>query len=110
MARAIRHEKNLMAIVPDVVDVTLYYVNENKWMLQEPEPTPIRFRALGKTMGSFRWRPHLIQHKDPLPPIQGKKEYTEMLNALRESSSNNIELECSVITQDLLDDISGEDD
>lgn len=104
MARAKPHD-----IVPDVVDVTLYYVNENRWMIKEPEPTPIRFHVLGKTMGLFRWRPHLIQHKDPLPPIQGKKEYMELLNALRESISNNIELECSIITKDLLDDISGED-
>ena len=95
--------------VPDVVDITLYYCNESKWMLREPKLEPIKFRVVGKALGPIRWRPHLIQTIDPLP-IQGKKEFNEMLNILRESISNNIELECVPITKDLLDDVSGKVD
>lgn len=91
----------------DVVNITLYYLNENRWMPTEPKPKTIRFKIIGKTMGSVRWRPHLVQHKDPLP-IQDKKELNTMLDALRESISSQINLECVPITKDLLDDVSGE--
>lgn len=91
----------------DVINITLYYFNDNKWMSSEPKPKTIRFKAIGKIMGSIRWRPHLIQHKDPLP-LQDKKELNIMLDALRESISSQINLECVAITRDLLDDVSGE--
>jgi len=95
---------------PDVVDVILYYFDEGKWFTQEPQPRPIRFHIIGKTMGSARWRPHLIQHKDPLPPMRKKKEYDGMLEILREGISHQVSLDCATITKDLLDDISGEDE
>ena len=77
-------------------------------MFKEPEPESIRFHVLGKAMGPIRWRPHLIQHFDPLP-IQDKKGFNEMLNALRAGISTKTDLECMGITKDLLDDISGEE-
>ena len=56
-------------------------------------------------MGPCRWRPHLIQYKDSLP-IQGKKDFNIMLNTLKTSISTSLNLECTPITKDLLDDIS----
>ena len=94
-------------VIPDTLDLKLYYWDQCKWLTEESKPKSIRFHIVGKAMGSTRWRPHLIQYKDPLP-IQGKRELNEMLNILRKSISNNVELECAPITKDLLDDISGE--
>ena len=67
--------------IPDVIEITLYY-----W-------------------DTCRWRPHLIQYKDSLP-IQGKKDFNIMLNTLKTSISTSLNLECTPITKDLLDDIS----
>ena len=92
---------------PDVIELTLYYWDTCRWVLDEERPKSIRFHIIGKAMGPSRWRPHLIQYKDPLP-AQGKKDFNTMLEALRASISTNTNLECMSITKDLLDDISGE--
>ena len=94
-------------ITPDTVDVVLYYWDECRWLLKEEKPKSIRFHIIGKAMGPSKWRPHLIQHRDPLP-MQGKKEFNVMLDTLRTSISTNTNLECVSITKDLLDDTSGE--
>ena len=58
-------------------------------------------------MGTNRWRPHLIQYKDALP-VQNKKTFNIMLKALQEAISKAIRCECAIITEDLLDNISGD--
>ena len=93
--------------IPDVLELTLYYWDTCRWTINEEKPKPIRFRIVGKAMGPARWRPHLVQHKDSLP-IQGKKDFSTMLEALKTSISTNLNLDCILITKDLLDDISGE--
>lgn len=93
--------------VPDTVDVTLYYWGTYQWVTEEVKPESIRFHIIGKAIGPSKWRPHLIQHRDPLP-TQGKKDFNRMLEALQTSISTNINLECVIITKDLLDDASGE--
>ena len=92
---------------PDVVELTLYYWDTCRWATDELRPRSIRFHVIGKAMGPSRWRPHLVQHRDPLP-VQGKKDFNTMLDALKIGISTNINLECIAITKDLLDDISGE--
>tara|TARA_R110002020_G_scaffold286637_1_gene502180 strand:- start:6 stop:320 length:315 start_codon:yes stop_codon:yes gene_type:complete len=94
-------------ITPDTLDVVLYYWDECRWLLAESKPKSIRFHVVGKAMGSSKWRPHLIQHLDPLPS-QGKRDFNVMLDALKISISTNTNLECVSITKDLLDDTSGE--
>jgi len=91
---------------PDVVEVILYYWDTCRWIISEERPKSIRFHVIGKAMGPARWRPHLIQYKDSLP-IQGKKDLSIMLHTLKTSISANLNLECTPITKDLLDDISG---
>ena len=93
-------------IIPDTLDLTLYYWDEDKWLIEESKPKSIRFHIIGKVMGSTKWRPHLIQHKDPLP-IQGKKDFNIMLNSLKKSIATTTQLECANITKDILDDASG---
>ena len=92
---------------PDVIEITLYYWDTCRWIIDEKKPKSIRFRVVGKALGPYRWRPHLVQYKDSLP-IQGKKDFNTMLAALQTSISTNLNLECIFITKDLLDDISGE--
>ena len=60
--------------IPDVIEITLYYWDTCKWIVDEEKPKSIRFHIIGKAMGPCRWRPHLIQYKDSLP-IQGKKDF-----------------------------------
>jgi hypothetical protein len=91
---------------PDVVEIILYYWDTCRWIINEEKPKSIRFHIIGKAMGPFRWRPHLVQYRDPLP-IQGKKDLSVMLDTLKTSISTNLNLECAPITKDLLDDISG---
>ena len=93
--------------VPDTIDITLYYWGTYRWLTEELKPESIRFHIIGKSIGSNRWRPHLIQHRDPLP-IQEKKDFNIMLEVLQTSISANNNLECVTITKDLLDDASGE--
>ena len=95
--------------IPDVVDITLYFWNEGRWVSAGTEPQPIRFHIIGKGMGTSRWRPHLIQHKDPLP-VQDNKDFNRMVSTLRQQISNSVELECITITKDLFDDTSGEEE
>ena len=103
-----RDKRRHDATPPDVVELTLYYWDTCRWAMEDKKPKPIRFTVIGKAMGPTRWRPHLIQYKDPLP-IQGKKDFNAMLEALKISISTNVNLVCAPITEDLLDDISGEE-
>ena len=89
------------------MSLTLYYWDTCRWIIDEKKPKSIRFRVVGKALGPYRWRPHLVQYKDSLP-IQGKKDLYIMLETLKTSISTNLNLECILITKDLLDDISGE--
>ena len=93
-------------VIPDTLDLKLYYWDQCKWLTEESKPKSIRFHIVGKAMGSTRWRPHLIQYKDPLP-VQGKKDFNIMLDSLKRSIATNLHLECVNITKDLLDDASG---
>ena len=95
-------------ITPDTLDVTIYYGDNGKWLLEQPEVLPIRFHIVGKAMGPARWRPHLIQYKDPLP-VQDKRDFNNMMTILRESISNQLNLECTPISKDLFDEVLGED-
>ena len=94
---------------PDVVEITLYYWDTSRWLIDEIKPKSIRFHVIGKALGPSRWRPHLIQYKDPLP-IQGNKDLSLMLDALKTSISTTTNLECVPITKDLLDCTNGEDE
>jgi len=100
-----RDKRRHDATPPDVVELTLYYWDTCRWAMEDKKPKPIRFTAIGKAMGPTRWRPHLVQYKDPLP-IQGKKDFSLMLETLKMSISTNVNLTCAPITKDLLDDTS----
>ncbi len=89
---------------PDVIEITLYF-SESNWSSGNDQIIPIRFKLIGKSMGSTRWRPHLVQHLDPLP-INDSKSLKEMIKTLRNEISIKLELNCLPITIDLLDDIS----
>ena len=91
---------------PDVIEITLYFWNsESNWSSSNDQIIPIRFKLIGKSMGITRWRPHLVQHLDPLP-INDSKTLKEMIKTLRNEVSLKLELNCLAITLDLLDDIS----
>ena len=88
---------------PQILDFTLHFWDsDNRWTYQTLPLREIKFHVLGQSYGKGRWRPHLIQHHDLLPN-QNKKEINLMLNKIQDSISTLTDLNCMVITLDLLD-------
>ena len=88
---------------PQILDFTLHFWDsDNKWTYQDFPLKEIRFHVLGQAYGKGRWRSHLIQHRDSLPN-QTKKEINSMLTKIQNVISTLTDLNCMVITIDLLD-------
>ena len=101
------HNDNYGSYNPQILDFTLHFWDsDNKWTHQEFPLKEIRFHVLGQPYGKFRWRPHLIQHRDSFPH-QNKKETNAMLSKIQDAISTLTDLNCMAITMDLVDDITG---
>ena len=110
MTKTLLDDAKVYTTTPDTVEVKLYFIDSNISWTTDAERIKIkevRFRVVGKSMGVNRWRPHLIQYKDALP-VQNKKTFNIMLKALQEAIAKAIRCECAIITEDLLDNISGD--
>ena len=110
MTKTLLDDAKVYTTTPDTVEVKLYFIDSNISWTTDAERIKIkevRFRVVGKSMGVNRWRPHLIQYKDALP-VQDKKTFNIMLKALQEAIAKAIRCECAIITEDLLDNISGD--
>ena len=110
MTKTLLDDAKVYTTTPDTIDVKLYFIDSNISWTTDAERIKIkevRFRVVGKSMGVNRWRPHLIQYKDALP-VQDKKTFNIMLKALQEAIAKAIRCECAIITEDLLDNISGD--
>ena len=110
MTKTLLDDAKVYTTTPDTVEVKLYFIDSNISWTTDAERIKIkevRFRVIGKSMGTNRWRSHLIQYKDALP-VQNKKTFNIMLKALQEAIAKAIRCECAIITEDLLDNISGD--
>ena len=110
MTKTLLDDAKVYTTTPDTIDVKLYFIDSNiSWTpnADRIKIKEVRFRVVGKSMGVNRWRPHLIQYKDALP-VQNKKTFNIMLKALQEAIAKAIRCECAIITEDLLDNISGD--
>jgi len=110
MTKTLLDDAKVYTTTPDTIDVKLYFIDSNiSWTpnADRIKIKEVRFRVVGKSMGVNRWRPHLIQYKDALP-VQDKKTFNIMLKALQEAIAKAIRCECAIITEDLLDNISGD--
>jgi hypothetical protein len=110
MTKALLADAKVYTTSPDTIEVKLYFVDSNiSWTTNADliKIKEVRFRVVGKSMGVNRWRPHLIQCKDVLP-VQDKKTFNIMLKALQEAIAKAIQCECAIVTEDLLDNISGD--
>ena len=110
MTKTLLDDAKVYTTTPDTIDVKLYFIDSNiSWTpnADRIKIKEVRFRGVGKSMGVNRWRPHLIQYKDALP-VQDKKTFNIMLKALQEAIAKAIRCECAIITEDLLDNISGD--
>ena len=110
MTKTLLDDAKVYTTTPDTIDVKLYFIDSNiSWTpnADRIKIKEVRFRVVGKSMGVNRWRPHLIQYKDALP-VQDKKTFNIMLKALLEAIAKAIRCECAIITEDLLDNISGD--
>ena len=110
MTKTLLDDAKVYTTTPDTIDVKLYFIDSNiSWTpnANRIKIKEVRFRVVGKSMGVNRWRPHLIQYKDALP-VQDKKTFNIMLKALQEAIAKAIRCECAIITEDLLDNISGD--
>ena len=110
MTKTLLDDAKVYTTTPDTIDVKLYFIDSNiSWTTnaEHIKIKEVRFRVVGKSMGVNRWRPHLIQYKDALP-VQDKKTFNIMLKALQETIAKTIRCECAIITEDLLDNISGD--
>ena len=110
MTKTLLDDAKVYTTTPDTVEVKLYFIDSNiSWTpnADRIKIKEVRFRVVGKSMGVNRWRPHLIQYKDALP-VQNKKTFNIMLKALQEAIAKAIRCECAIITEDLLDNISGD--
>ena len=110
MTKTLLDDAKVYTTTPDTIDVKLYFIDSNiSWTTnaERIKIKEVRFRVVGKSMGVNRWRPHLIQYKDALP-VQDKKTFNIMLKALQEAIAKAIRCECAIITEDLLDNISGD--
>jgi hypothetical protein len=101
-------QKRTSDTTPDILELSLYcWSSESKWSLTHDPLVQIRFKIIGRPMGGTRWRPDLIQHKDPLSS-QTSKESSQMIKTLKEKITSQTGLSCTPITLDLFDDISGD--
>ena len=110
MTKTLLDDAKVYTTTPDTIDVKLYFIDSNiSWTpnADRIKIKEVRFRVVGKSMGVNRWRPHLIQYKDALP-VQDKKTFNIILKALQEAIAKAIRCECAIITEDLLDNISGD--
>jgi len=110
MTKTLFDDAKVYTTTPDTIEVKLYFVDSNiSWTTNAEliKIKEVRFRVVGKSMGVNRWRPHLIQCKDVLP-VQDKKTFNIMLKALQEAIAKAIQCECAIVTEDLLDNISGD--
>ena len=110
MTKSLLDDAKVYTTTPDTIDVKLYFIDSNiSWTTnaEHIKIKEVRFRVIGKSMGVNRWRPHLIQYKDALP-VQDKKTFNIMLKALQEAIAKAVRCECAIVTEDLLDDISGD--
>ena len=110
MTKTLLNDAKIYTTTPDTIDVKLYFIDSNiSWTTnaEHIKIKEVRFRVVGKSMGINRWRPHLIQCKDVLP-VQDKKTFNIMLKALQEAIAKAIQCECAIVTEDLLDNISGD--
>lgn len=99
-------QRRVSDATPDILELTIYcWTKEFKWSLTTEPLIPIRFKIIGKPMGSSRWRPDLIQHKDSLPK-QTSKDSSAMIKTLKEKITSHTGLACTPITLDLFDDMS----
>ena len=98
----IKHQSG--AYYPQIVEFELFFwEGSGKWSIITQNPLQrIRFKALGQSFGSKRWRPHLILYKDDLPQ-QSKKELRSMLQTIRQAISTILGVDCMQITADLVD-------
>ena len=110
MTKTLFDDAKVYTTTPDTIEVKLYFIDSNiSWTTNAEliKIKEVRFRVVGKSMGVNRWRPHLIQCKDVLP-VQDKKTFNIMLKALQEAIAKAIQCECAIVTEDLLDNISGD--
>ena len=110
MTKTLLDDAKVYTTTPDTIDVKLYFIDSNiSWTTnaERIKIKEVRFRVVGKSMGINRWRPHLIKYRVALP-IQDKKTFNIMLKALQEAIAKAIRCECAIITEDLLDNISGD--
>ena len=110
MTKAVLEETKAYTTTPDTIDIKLYFLDSSAPWTTSIERIKIKevgFRIVGKSMGTNRWRPHLIQYKNALP-AQDKKTFNIMLKTLQEAIAITVKCECANITADLLDDISGD--
>ena len=110
MTKSLLDDAKVYTTTPDTIDVKLYFIDSNiSWTTnaERIKIKEVRFRVVGKSMGINRWRPHLIQYRDALP-IQDKKTFNIMLKALQEAIAKAVRCECAIVTEDLLDGISGD--
>ena len=110
MTKTLLDDAKVYTTTPDTVEVKLYFIDSNISWTTDAERIKIkevRFRVVGKSMGVNRWRPHLIQYRDALP-AQNKKTFNIMLKALQEAIAKAVRCECAIVTEDLLDGLSGD--
>ena len=110
MTKTLLNDAKIYTTTPDTIDVKLYFIDSNiSWTTnaEHIKIKEVRFRVVGKSMGVNRWRPHLIQCKDVLP-VQDKKTFNIMLKTLQEAIAKVVQRECAIVTEDLLDNISGD--
>ena len=99
------HKKRASPVsyAPQILDFTLYFWNSSSnWAYLNLPVKELRFHVVGQNFGKGRWRPHLIQHFEPLP-VGGKKETNDILFMIRDTISKLTDTDCMAVTMDLLD-------
>ena len=110
MTRTLLNDAKIYTTTPDTINIKLYFLDSNvSWAtdLEHVKIKEVSFRVVGKSMGTHRWRPHLIQYRETLP-VQDKKTFNIMLKKLQEAISKTVKCECALVTEDLLDGINGD--